>query len=255
MALDPTAALVILAVSAFAPPLLFLGFVRRTERYGREPLGRVLRTFLWGAIFAVILAFLLSFVVYSLYQEVDRVYVFSGRLPNLETVVLALLIAPFTEELAKGVGVYLARPIIDEPEDGIVYGAASGFGFAASENLLYGMAALLAPGGTIELSLLVIGVRSVSSALLHASATAAFGYGIAAQRVWPDRFRAFPYYLLAVAMHSTYNLLASLGEFERSVFGENAALIGLVGAIALAFIAFGAIRAKLRQADAQRVTW
>jgi RsiW-degrading membrane proteinase PrsW (M82 family) len=255
MALDPVAVLVILAVSAFTPPLVFLGVVRRTERYGREPLGRVLRTFLWGAIFAVIVAVILSTVLYVVYQEIDRVYVFSGRFANLETIVLALLIAPLTEEFAKGVGVYLARPIIDEPEDGLVYGAASGLGFAASENLLYGLTALLLPEGSLELSLLVIGVRSVSSALLHASSTAAFGYGIALRRLWPHRFRALPYYLLAVAMHSAYNFTASLGELERDALGENAALIGLLGAIVLALVAFTAIRAKIRTSDDLRVTW
>src|SRR2546427_5385385 len=107
-------ALIILVVSAFPPPLLFLGVVRRTERYGREPWSRVLRTFSWGAVFAVIIAILLEVVLFALYQRIDRVYVISGQIPNLVTIVLALVIAPFVEEFAKGVGVYFARPMIDE---------------------------------------------------------------------------------------------------------------------------------------------
>jgi len=247
---DATAVLIILAVSAFTPPLLFLALVRRTERYGQEPWSRLLRTFVFGAMFAVIVAVLLSLALFAIFQEFDRVYVFSGRFPNLETLLLALFIAPVTEEFAKGLGVYLARPGIDEPEDGLVYGAASGFGFAASENLLYGLAAL---AGGLEFSLLVIGVRSVSSALLHASATATFGYGIAIRRLWPTRHSAFPYYLLAVAMHSIFNLLASLGEFPSLGLGENAALIGLAGAIGLAMAAFLLIRARIRTSDEGRM--
>lgn len=251
MAGESAALLLLLVVSAFTPPLLFLGLVRRTERYRQEPWGRILRTFSWGAVFAVIIAVLLSVLLFAVFQEFDRVYVFSGRSPSLQTLILALLIAPFTEEFAKGIGVYLARPFIKESEDGFVYGAAAGFGFAASENLVYGLAALIAGG--LGLSLLVIGVRSVSSALLHASTTATFGYGIAMQRLSSTPFRAWPYYLLAVAIHSAYNLLASIGEIPEFQLGESGALLGLLGAIGLAIGAFVVMREKIRSADDRRV--
>jgi RsiW-degrading membrane proteinase PrsW (M82 family) len=250
---DVVTALLILTVCAFTPPLLFLGGVRRMERFGREPWGRLLRTFAWGAIFAVIIGVILSLVFFSVFQMADRVYVLTGRFPSLEIVVLAIVIAPFTEEFAKGIGVYLARPILDEPEDGIVYGAASGFGFAASENLLYGLAAFAMPGGTLGLSVVVIGVRSISSALLHASASATFGYGIGLARLWPARFSALPYYLFAVAMHAGFNLLASLGELY--VPADTAILFGLAGAIIMAVTSFAIIRAKVSADDALRVAW
>ena len=250
---DATSALIILAVSAFVPPLLFLGVVRRTERYGREPWARVLRTFSWGAVFAVIIAILLEIVLFALYQRIDRVYVISGQIPNLVTIVLALVIAPVVEEFAKGVGVYFARPMIDEPEDGLVYGAASGFGFAASENLLYGLATLTEFG--LGPSLLVIAVRSVSSALLHASASATFGYGIGLSRVFPNVGSPLRYYLAAVAMHSTFNFLASLEAFEQPLLGENAVYYGLGGAILLAVGAFVAIRRLIRKRDKERISW
>lgn len=251
---ETTTVLLILTVSAFVPPLIFLAWVRSTERYGREPWGRVLRTFLWGAVLAVILAVLLSLVLLTLFQEVDRVYVFSSRVANLEAIVLALLIAPLAEEFAKGLGVYFARPIIDEPEDGLIYGASSGLGFAATENLLYGILALVT-FEQIGVSLLVIGVRSISSALLHASASATFGYGIGVNRLWPTAFRVYPYYLAAVAMHATFNFFASLGELSSPLLGEQAVLIGLGGAILLALIGFAAMRAKITREDARRLRW
>lgn len=254
MAADTATVLAILAISAFVPPILFLAWVRSTERYGREPWHRVLRTFLFGAIFAVFLAVLLSIVLLILFQEIDRVYVFSGRFPNLETIVLALVIAPFAEELAKGAGVYFARPVIDEPEDGLVYGAASGLGFAASENLLYGLGTLLSTG-SLDASLFVIGVRSVSSALLHAAATATFGYGIGVARLWPGRRSAAPYYLLAVGMHAAFNGLASVGVLYATSLGDQAAVIGLLAAAGLAIASFTAIRVKIVREDARRLRW
>ena len=251
---DPTSVLLILLVSAFVPPLLFLGVIRKTERYGQEPLGRVLRTFLWGAIFAVIIAVILSVILIYVFQSVESLNPqLTGPDPRIELIVLALIIAPITEEFAKGVGVFLARPMIDEPEDGIVYGAASGLGFAASENLLYGLAALAA-SGSVAVSLLVIGVRSISSALLHASASATFGYGIARNRLWPQQVKVLPYYLLAVGMHAGFNLLASLSELYTGPGGDAAALIGLVGAIGLAVVAFALIRARIVAEDERHVT-
>src|SRR6266540_2340610 len=197
---DATTTLVILAVSAFVPPLLFLAVVRGTERYGREPWSRVLRTFFWGAVFAVIIASILELLLFAVYNRYVPIRLLQNQ--NLGTIVLVLLIAPIVEELAKGIGVYLARPMIDEPEDGLVYGAAAGFGFAASENLLYGLLALTLPGGSLGESIVVIGVRSISSSLLHATASGTFGYGIALNRLWPHLHTALPYYLLAVMMHS-----------------------------------------------------
>jgi len=249
---DATTILVILAVSAFVPPLVFLAIVRRTERYGREPWTRVLRTFFWGAIFAVVIAAILELLLFAVYNRIGPVYLFIGE--DASVLVLALLIAPFAEEFAKGVGVYLARPMIDEPEDGLVYGAASGFGFAASENLLYGLLALTL-SNSLEVSLVTIGVRSVSSALLHASASATFGYGIALDRLWPARFSVLPYYLLAVAMHSTFNFFASFDPLLTPVLGPDAALYGFGGAILLAVGGFIGLRWLIRHRDAERVTW
>lgn len=244
---DELTTMIILTVSAFAPPLLFLAWVRRTERFGREPWRGVLRTFAWGAVFAVIIAVILSLLLFFLFNTVDRVYVFSGRFPNLQTIVLAIVIAPFAEELAKGLGVYAAHPRIREAEDGLVYGAASGFGFAASENLLYGFAALVATG-ELTTSLIVIGVRSVSSALLHASATAAYGYGIALRQIWAGRRSAAGYYLLAVLMHASFNFLASVGELYRDA-GEIVLIGALFAATLFALAAFSIMRAKIAHVD------
>lgn len=250
---DTASILIILLLGAFLPPLLFVGLVRKTERFGREPLGRVLRTFVWGAIFAVIITILLSVVLIYVFQDVACLNPQLACDPRIELLVLAVILAPFVEEFAKGIGVFLARPVLKEPEDGIVYGAASGLGFAASENLLYGVAGLAAGG--IQLALLTIAVRSISSALLHASASATFGYGIARNHLWPDRVRVLPFYLTAVGMHAGFNLLASASELYTGALGEWVALVSLFAAIALALIAFSIIRRRIRVEEENRASF
>ena len=56
-------------------------------------------------------------------------------------VVGAVIIAPFVEEFLKALGMMRAgvKEEVDEVEDGLVYGAACGLGFAATENLMYGL--------------------------------------------------------------------------------------------------------------------
>ena len=82
-----TATLLILVLASFAPALFFLGVIRRTERYGREPLGRVIRTFSWGAVFAVMIAILLGVVVTLLILE-SNLYVLTGPDPRIELIIL-----------------------------------------------------------------------------------------------------------------------------------------------------------------------
>ncbi len=166
---------------------------------------------------------------------------------NVGLLLLVVLVAPVAEELAKGLGVLRVRPRINEMEDGIVYGAAAGLGFAATENLLYGATAFVAEG--LEVSLMVIGVRSFSSVLLHASASAAFGYGVARSQLSPRRRGLLPFYLLAVFMHGTYNFFASFGEFFSGLYGDAAALVGFVAAVALALLAVGLARSAITREE------
>src|SRR3989475_5070431 len=134
--------------------------------------------FLWGAIFAVIIGAILSVLFLLLFEAATPVeQVLSRRFSDPATILVALVIAPFTEEFAKAFGVLRRSFVIREPEDGFVYGATSGLGFSATENLLYGVAAF-AIGGVTP-SLLVIAVRSVSSSLLPPSAPRLTGDAIA----------------------------------------------------------------------------
>jgi len=241
----------VLVLFSFLPPVLFVIWIRNTEKYGREPWGMIVGMFMWGAIFAVIIGAILSLIVLVLFEVATPVeQVLAQRFTDPATILLALVIAPFTEEFAKAFGVLRRSFVIREPEDGFVYGATSGLGFSATENLLYGVAAFVVGG--FPASLVVVAVRSISSSFLHASATSVTGYGIARHRLWGPRFSAIPWYLAAVAMHSSFNALASFGVILEDQYGPAGALLVLAAAIIFALVAISIVRGKIMEHDARQ---
>jgi len=238
--------LIILALAAFVPSLIYLVWIRNTERYSREPYFRLIWVFILGATLSVLLAVLAEMVLMTLYDEnVGRVYQILGENPNISTLVLACVIAPLVEEFAKAMGVFKVRRRFSEIEDGIVYGAAAGLGFAATENLIYETDAYLTYGAEAFIATAVI--RSLSSALLHASASSVFGLGIARKAFQGKGW--LPYYFGAVVMHSLFNLFASFGSMFADELGDGASLIGLLAAFAIALTGIRAVRAKIRVLD------
>lgn len=231
--MDGTALGILLAL-AFLPPLVFALWVRNHEKTGREPLRAVLGMFAYGGSLGVIIALALILAFdYSIGVE-----------PGGLTLLSLVVIAPLLEELSKGLGFGLLRRRIGEVEDGLVYGAAIGLGFAATENLLYGLEALQDSG--FESAATTIGFRVVSSALLHAGSTALLGYGYALMRL-RGRGLVFllPYYLLAVLQHSLYNFLVG-GQL----------LWSFVAAVAMVLVVTGLLRRQIRRLDAQpRDAW
>ncbi len=136
--------------------------------------------------------------------------------------------------------------------DGPVFGAAVGLGFGFFETLLYGLGAFLAGGLVAGLALIL--VRSVSSVLLHGSSTAMFGRGYAASTFQGNSTATGAYYLLAVAMHASFNALASLGAIVTALGVPNgiapyADAIGLLAAVVFAFVAIEHVRTVIAQSD------
>src|SRR3990170_3789149 len=98
--------LAVLIASAFALPLLFVMWIRNTERFGREPWLAILKAFAWGAVFSVIVAIVLSVILLGVFQEIAPVYVFlSQRFEDPEAILAILVVAPIVEEAAKALGV------------------------------------------------------------------------------------------------------------------------------------------------------
>jgi len=232
---------------AFFPSIVYMVLIRNTEKYEREPWRAVIGTFLRGAIFGVILAAIIEAILMHAFSESSsylRGYeVIAKNYDKISLIFLAVIVAPFVEEFTKLMCVLGARREINELEDGFVYGASAGFGFAATENLLYEYSAL-ATGGLIAWMVVSV-MRSISSALLHGSATAMSGAGYSKKIMTGSGLGKG--YLAAVAMHSTFNLLASIPLLIE--MGDLSYLFVLLLAIAFAAIAFGYVRERIITLD------
>ena len=204
---------------------------------------------MWGATFGVIIAAIIEITLVHFYAEsfhMLRSYEFlAEHKASLDAIVIAVIIAPFVEEATKAYGVLTSRKYVDEPEDGFVYGASSGFGFAATENLLYEVSALLT-GGIIAWAIVAI-IRSISSALLHGSATAMTGFGYSSKKILGMGSMGKGY-LTAVTMHATFNVLASLPIILGLKTVEAYGILLLI-AIIYATTTFKYIRRRIRYYD------
>ena len=222
--------LALLVGLSFLPPIAFAVWVRNHERHQREPLGAVAGMFVYGGTLGIIIALILSLVF----------DVGFGATPFLGLV----LVAPFVEELAKGLGFRFVRGRIRELEDGIIYGACIGLGFGATENLLYGLTAFFEEG--LADAVWTISIRVLSSVLLHAGSTALLGYGYSLVRLRNRSLAPIvPFYLLAVAQHALYNFLVDLQI-----------LIGFAAAVVMVLVVTTILRRQIRALDAQsREAW
>jgi len=195
--------LVLVVGLSLTPPFLYTLWLRAKERHDRNPLRVVTGAFFYGGTVGVAVAILLHMVFEVGFAAPNANF---GLEKNFVSVVIA---APIVEEIAKGLGFWFVRPHIRELEDGLVYGAAIGLGFAATENLLYGVDALNTVG--LDLALWTIVLRILSSMLLHLGSSAILGFGFARVALGNGfGLLLIPYYLVAAALHATYNFLVTL---------------------------------------------
>jgi len=205
--------LALLSVACAILPLL--GLVTALwwmDRHEREPVWVLGLTFLWGAFGATLISLLLNSAA-----SLALAATLGAEQAALWTPVV---VAPLVEEPAKALIlplVWMSRHF-DNTVDGFVYGAATGLGFAMTENLLYfwqvaslasydPMQGLVAWGQTVLL-------RTCYSAVLHASASAILGAGLGFSRFRGRLVRlvVVPAGLgIAIAMHALFNGLITLG--------------------------------------------
>lgn len=244
--LGPLEDLGILLVAALVPALLWLAWVRSGERRDAPAWGPLLGAFAYGALFATFIAGIAEALILAAGAAVSQSYpspefVFLNPHSPWSTFFLVLVVAPVTEEALKASGVVRYSDAFRNVADGPVFGASVGLGFGFLETLLYGLGAFLAGG--LAAGIVLIAVRSLSSVLLHGSTTSLFGYGYAEGRIGRGGWTGGGYYLLAVAMHASFNLLASLGTVVALLgLGTNDQnLAGLVGLGLAVLYALGAI--------------
>jgi RsiW-degrading membrane proteinase PrsW (M82 family) len=165
---DAIAVGVVLAAIPVAP---LIGTYLWLDRYEPEPRSLLLLGLGWGAFVATTAAlFLQAFDAFAL-----------GSSEKTQSV----LVAPLTEEAAKGLFVLLLlvyrRAELDGVLDGIVYAGMVGIGFAFMENILYLSQAYLGADGQvggIEDAVLLFVIRGVFSPFAHPFFTAFIGIGV-----------------------------------------------------------------------------
>ncbi|MGC9307938.1 MAG: PrsW family intramembrane metalloprotease [Thermoplasmatota archaeon] len=225
---------IILILLAFLPPLLYMVWIRNTERYHREPWLPVLVCFTWGATLAVVASLFLEQILgISLAATLGSA--------SLYAFAMAVIVAPIVEEFTKPLALRfdIVRRELVEIEDGFIYGAAAGLGFSATENLFYEISFL--DEGLAFFILLVV-LRTIGACLLHASATALTGYGYGCTLL-RRKACVLRYFALAILVHASYNFMVS--------FQISGIAVGVGFALLFSLFAISWVRGRIRAFDRQ----
>jgi RsiW-degrading membrane proteinase PrsW (M82 family) len=229
--------------------IIYLLFIRAIDLYEREPLRYVVPVFIWGFAVATTIS-----LVFNSIASVTFDAVVSKEVASFLT---AVFVAPVVEECTKGsalliifVVAYLAsrrRRLIEFAGvmDGIVYGAAVGFGFALAEDILYGM----------QYGAETFLVRRIFGGFAHAAFTSLTGIGIGLIPFVHNRvFKAVPPLLGllgAILLHATFNFLATVFGAVAYLFMFLVVLAYLIVILVWLTIERRAIRGELSEEVAE----
>jgi len=219
---------------AFLPPIIYAIWIRNTEKYNREKWKPIFLCFFWGATIAIIASIIIEIIL-------ELPLAISINEGDTYSLVVAVIIAPFAEELTKPLALRIktVKKELDELEDGLIYGAVAGLGFSATENLLYGWG-FLSEG--LLFFFIFMTIRSFGGCLLHASATAFSGYGYGKAIMKKTSFLyIIPFFILAIFVHSFYNFLLSFDLIGLAT--------GLFTSLIFVYITIYFVRKKIKTLD------
>jgi RsiW-degrading membrane proteinase PrsW (M82 family) len=207
------------AFVAFIPACIYVLPILWLDRYDPEPLWLICLAFLWGALVAVIVSFIVNTVISA------GIAIAIGGVQGMQIgqIVGGVISAPIFEEGSKGLGVVLLlvffRRYFDDILDGLVFAGIIALGFATVENVLYyGKAIGEAEPGMAGVSLGVTFVlRGILSPFAHVTFTSMTGIGCGISRESHKKFvrilAPLVGYFFAVCLHAFWNGLAFLGGF------------------------------------------
>lgn len=218
-------------LAALGPVVVVAALVLLIDRYEPEPRGMLALTFAFGATGAVAIALIFEGIGSGL---ANNAFGTGGG-----QFVGTAMIAPFVEEIAKGLAVFVVFLRLKERfngvVDGIVYGAMVGLGFALAENIMYYSQALL--GGQQSFAATFV-LRGIFGPFAHPLFTSMTGIGFALSRQHPRARVIAPILglLAAMALHATWNGGTYLGgAFILVYLGIFVPLV--IIAIAIAWVA------------------
>ncbi len=194
----------------FGPMFVFALILNWLDRYEKEPKVLLSAMFIWGAVVAAGVAFVVNTLLGM------GVYLITGS-ESATDLATGSLVAPPVEETLKGLAVLLVylfvRNEFDSVLDGIVYAGITALGFAATENTYYIYNYGYLEGGYSGLFTLVF-VRVILVGWQHPFYTAFIGIGLAAARlsrnIWVKLGAPLIGWGVALVAHAIHNTLASL---------------------------------------------
>jgi len=219
------------------PTLLYVVMLWWLDKYEKESWWLFLSAFAYGCLPAVILSIILELLI-----EMP----FAGIGGDTEPLGM-VLVAPFVEELIKGLAVLLIflifRREFDGVLDGIIYGAVIGFGFAMVENALYFVDTAMDLG--------VIVLRTVPFGWNHAVFTALTGAGLGLARQSKHRWLwllLFPLSLgIGIFFHTVHNFSVGTGECLGVILALTSDWGGIIVLLVVAILTWGQEKRLIRQ--------
>jgi RsiW-degrading membrane proteinase PrsW (M82 family) len=211
-------------VLSFGPAFGYAAIVYWLDRFEKEPARLLVGAFLWGALVATFGA-----IIWTSVLELGI-----GALVGNDVAGFAgtTLLAPIVEEVLKGLAVAIILVAFphefDSVLDGMVYGAITALGFAATENVLYLYFLGYQDGGMGEMIALFV-LRVILGGWGHAVYTAFTGIGLAIGRLRGDAVSrvVFPLAGLVVAifLHALHNTMATILGASLGLVGLGATLL------------------------------
>jgi RsiW-degrading membrane proteinase PrsW (M82 family) len=197
---DPNYFPTVIMLGSFLVPVVFVMFVYERGHASTIAPSVVALTFLWGGAVGVLVA---GFLEYETVRQK----------PALWQLVVGII-----EEAAKlilPICLFLMNRYRREAE-GLVFGAASGMGFAALESMGYGFVALIKSHGDVGVAEDTLIIRGFLSPVGHGAWTAAVCGVLWRERELGHGFvagarSALGAFALAVLLHATWDGLASIG--------------------------------------------
>lgn len=216
---------------SFIPAFGYAAIVYWLDRFEQEPARLLVGAFVWGAVVATFGAIIWT----SVLQLGVEALVGSATAELAGTT----LLAPVVEEILKGLAVaiiFVAWPDeFDSVLDGMVYGAITALGFAATENVLYLYFLGYQEGGYGDMVALFV-LRVILGGWGHAVYTAFIGAGLAVGRLrrGPGSRLIFPLLglLAAIFLHALHNTMAT-------ILGESLGLAGLGATLLVDWLGWG----------------
>ena len=227
--------LIIGMVCATLPVPIYIMLLLWIDRYESEPLWMLTTAFLWGALVAVFIAFILN----TINGEIVKVATQSAQIGENFGAVIS---APIVEESSKAFILLVLflwkRDEFDGIVDGIVYAGMVGLGFAMTENILYYGRAVGGGAGTLTFTWILRGMAAPFSHPLFTSMTGiGLGWSRQSDNGFIKVFMPVLGFMLAVLLHGTWNGTATYGG-AAGFFAAYFLIMGPAFIITLMVIAF-----------------